>query len=98
MRCLMLVNDSLPGFFSSLRGLRQGDPLLPLLLILVIELINAMLMWALEGWMVNGFRVNRGSTEEMSISHNLFVDDTILFCKTSTKSLLLFVVCMCIKQ
>ena len=56
MRCLMLANDFLLGFFSSLRGLRQGDPLLPLLLILVIELINAMLMWTLEGWMVNGFQ------------------------------------------
>lgn len=91
----MLVNNSPPGFFSSLRGLKQGDPLSPLLLILGIELINAMLMWTLEGWMVNGFRVNRGSTEEMSISNNLLADDTILFCKASTTNLLLFILFVC---
>ena len=36
----ILVNDNPSGFFYSTRGLRQGDPLSPLLSILVIEALS----------------------------------------------------------
>ena len=47
-------------------------PTSSLLFILVTEVLSAMLVRTVEGGMVNGFRVNRGSVKEMSISHLLF--------------------------
>lgn len=33
----MLVNETFSGFFQSSRGLKQGDPLYPYLLVLAME-------------------------------------------------------------
>lgn len=37
MRFLVLVNETFSGFFQSSRGLKQGDPLYPYLLVLAME-------------------------------------------------------------
>ena len=39
----VLVNGSTTGFFSSSHGLHQGDPLSPLLFLLVIEVLSSLL-------------------------------------------------------
>ena len=75
----ILVNGSLAGFFGSSRGLRQGDPLSPLLFLLMIEILSKMLK-KMEGGFITGFKVSGNSFEEVSISHLLYADDTMVMC------------------
>jgi hypothetical protein len=71
----ILVNGSPNGFFGSYRGLRQGDPLSPLLFVFVMEALSQMISAAVQGGLLEGFKV--GNT---SFSHLLFADDTLIFC------------------
>lgn len=71
----ILVNGSPVGFFSSSRSLRQGDPLFPLLFLLVSEVLSKMIRKA-NGVFNHGFGVGRG---DVRVSHLQFADDTIFF-------------------
>ncbi|WMV42981.1 hypothetical protein MTR67_036366 [Solanum verrucosum] len=54
----VLINGSPTGFFSSQRGLRQGDPLSPFLFIIAIESLNDMLKIAQENSWLKGFKAS----------------------------------------
>jgi hypothetical protein len=75
MRFSVLVNGSPYGFFSSSRGLRQGDPLSPRLFVFVMEALSRMIFDAVSGGLLEGFKVGNAD-----FSHLLFVDDTLIFC------------------
>ena len=80
VRFSVLVNVSPTGFFSSSRGLRQGDPLSPLFFLLVMEALSRLLERATEGGFITGYSVGNSDSHALSISHLLFADDTLIMC------------------
>jgi hypothetical protein len=82
VRFSVLVNGTPSGFFSSSRGLRQGDPLSPLLFVFVMEALGRMLSAAVSGGLLDGFSVG-----SVAFSHLLFADDTLIFCDASSAHL-----------
>ena len=55
-RFSILVNGSCVSFFGSSRGLRQGDPLSPLLILLVMEVLSKLLKRMVDGGFLCGFQ------------------------------------------
>ena len=79
----MLINGSLVGFFSSTRGLRQGDPLSPYLFVLGIEVFSLLTDKVVSGGFLTGYTLKGRNGEAVTVSHLLFTDDTLVFCKDS---------------
>ena len=75
------------GFFPSMRGLRQGDPLSPLLFILVIESLSRLIIKATEGGCLECIHINGSRSDDMRVSHLLFADDTLIFYKLEVSQL-----------
>ena len=75
-----MVSGSPCGFFESLRGLRQGDPLSLLLFVLVVEALGRMLNKAVHDGHMLRFGVGRLEGRSLAVSHLLFVDDILIFC------------------
>ena len=73
------MNGSPCGFFKSSRGIQQGDPLSPMLFVIVMEGLSKMLDKAIGAGMLSGFAVNRNVNNPLLISHLLFADDTLIF-------------------
>ena len=88
VRFSVLVNGSPEGFFGSSSGLRQGDPLSPLLFLSIMEVLSRLLKKAKECNLIWGFHVGTVNSIGVRISHLLFADDTILFCDASRDQLL----------
>jgi hypothetical protein len=79
----VLVNGSPAGFFNSSRGTRQGDPLSPFLFVIVMEAFSRMIKASIDHSLFSGFSVGTRGREQVHISHLLFVDDTLVFCRAS---------------
>ena len=84
----VLANGSPEGFFGSSRELRQGDPLSPLMFLLITEVLSRLLKKSEECNLIQGFQVGSANSVGVRISHLLFADDTILFCDASREQLL----------
>eukprot|EP00253_Pinus_taeda_P014307 PITA_14307 len=71
----ILVNGSPSEIFIPSRGLRQGDPLSPLLFILMMEGLGRCIMHAKETGQIKGLQL---SDDGQALTHQQFVDDTML--------------------
>ncbi|XP_050277905.1 uncharacterized protein LOC126719389 [Quercus robur] len=84
----VLVNGAPVGFFGSSCGLCQGDPLSPLLFLLVMEVLSRLLKRTENGGFLCGFQAGSHRQGCVHISHLLFAEGTILFCDASREQLL----------
>jgi hypothetical protein len=76
----ILVNGTPTGFFQSLQEIRQGDPLSPLLFVVVMEALSRMLNESMLQSLLSGFSVGIKDNEALVVNHLLFADDTLIFC------------------
>ena len=79
VRFFVLINGTLAGFFHSSRGIQQGDPLSPLLFLVVMKLLSRLLKKTEEGGFICGFQVGAALGDRLEVSHLLYANDTILF-------------------
>ena len=84
----VLFNGSPADFFGSLRGLRQGNPLSPLLFLVVMEVFSKMIKRVEGVGLLRGFKADSRRGGGVCVSHILFADDTILFCDANEEHIL----------
>ena len=75
----ILINGTPCGFFESSRGIRQSDPLSPLLFVIVMDAFSKMLDNAVRDGLMSSIRV--GPTgNSLQVTHLLFANDNLVLC------------------
>ncbi|KAL6193242.1 hypothetical protein ACLB2K_034326 [Fragaria x ananassa] len=82
-RLSVLINGSPKGYFACARGVRQGDPLSPLLFCLAEEALSRGLTTLFSSRRVKPISLPRGR----SLTHVLYADDLFIFCRGDDASL-----------
>ncbi|XP_026400176.1 uncharacterized protein LOC113296053 [Papaver somniferum] len=81
------------GYFKSMKGIQQGDPLSQFLFLVVHKSLTVIMLKVQANGHLNGFQVSMGGTK---ISHLQFVDDTLIFLEVNinqVKFLRILVLC-----
>lgn len=79
-----LVNGQPVGFFSCKRGVRQGDPLSPLLFCIAEDVLVRGISHLVN---IGSLQPFSGPKNTATPSHVLYVDDVLVFCKGTKQSL-----------
>ncbi|XP_074296333.1 uncharacterized protein LOC141626381 [Silene latifolia] len=79
------LNGSQFGYFKGRRGLRQGDPISPLLFCVCMEYLSRVMDCAVGHWY---FRFHP-LCKSLKLTHLLFADDLLMFCRGDVKSIML---------
>ena len=80
VRFQVLLNGSPLRSFKPQRGIRQGDPLSPFLFILCSDVLSRLLLQQEREGLIHGIKIARNAPP---VSHLMFADDTILFCRAN---------------
>jgi hypothetical protein len=64
------------------------DPLYPLLFVIVVEALGKMISVAVSGGFLSSFLVGHRNANGIDISHLLFADDTLIFCRIDLNHIL----------
>ena len=72
----VIINGKPEGFFPSTQGIRQGDPLSPVLFIIMAEAFSRTIS---HQHLLNKWKGALIAGTNISIAHSLFADDTLLF-------------------
>lgn len=78
VRYQVLINGEPFGRITPTRGLRQGDSLSPYLFVICTEVLVQLLKIAEHKQLISGLRVARRAPP---VTHLLFADDSMLYCK-----------------
>lgn len=74
----ILLNGSPSGFFNSSRGLKQGDPLFPLLFVLVMETLSRMILALIHHEFLTRSMLGDQNKGTINISYMIFVDNALI--------------------
>lgn len=83
----VIVNGGSSSFFTAFRGLRQEDPLSPILFIITMEALSRLLEQAKELNLLRNINIG-GRSSQTELHHIFFVDDNLIFCQPETSMLL----------
>ncbi|RVW74136.1 LINE-1 retrotransposable element ORF2 protein [Vitis vinifera] len=73
----VIVNGTPAGFFSSSKGLHQGDPLSPYLFVMGMEVLSVLIRRAMEGGFISGCKIQRNRAAS-GLKINLAKSEVIL--------------------
>ncbi|XP_062114427.1 uncharacterized protein LOC133825513 [Humulus lupulus] len=79
----ILINGRVQGCFTGRKGLKQGDPMSPLLFVLVMEYFTRLLIQASQH---KEFRFHP-RCKKLNLVSLCFADDLVLFCKGTDRSI-----------